>query len=123
MNEATPNMLHGLSGKLADFTLSLNLSWIPAKVLDNAKIAILDCLEVATLATSQEVGQSLLSFARTNTSQGPCTVWGTGLTASARDSAFINGAILGGVGVGGLPPNGDFKDDDLAQIGVNALNF
>jgi 2-methylcitrate dehydratase PrpD len=97
MNEETPNILHGLSGKLADFTLSLDLSSIPAKVLDNAKIAILDCLGVATLATSQEVGQALLSFARTNTSQGPCTVWGTGITASPRDAAFINGTLAHGL--------------------------
>lgn len=46
------------------------------------------------------------------------TIGAGGMVVRSKD-----GAILGGVGVGGLPPTGDFKDDDLAQIGVNAMNL
>jgi len=31
--------------------------------------------------------------------------------------------ILGGIGVGGIPPGGDFTDEDLAKIGLRALGL
>jgi uncharacterized protein GlcG (DUF336 family) len=34
-----------------------------------------------------------------------------------------DGTILGGVGVGGLPPSGNVKDEDVARIGVDAMNL
>ena len=34
-----------------------------------------------------------------------------------------DGVILGGIGVGGLPPTMDFKDEDLAQLGLAALKL
>lgn len=45
-----------LSRRLAHFAAEFELKSAPTKALDNAKLAILDCLGVAMLATSQEVG-------------------------------------------------------------------
>jgi 2-methylcitrate dehydratase PrpD len=86
-----------LSRKLADFTVCFDLQSAPARVLDNAKLAILDCLGVAMLATVQEVGVNLLKFADANASTGACTIWGTSRRASARDAALINGTLAHGL--------------------------
>ena len=97
MTETLPHAPENLTRKLADFTVSFTLASAPKKVLDNAKTAILDCLGVSMLATSQEVGAALLCFARQNASQGPCTLWGTAITASPRDAALINGTLAHGL--------------------------
>ena len=93
MKEIAIERSTSLTGKLADFASSFRIKAAPTNVLENAKLAILDCLGVSVLALSQEVGQAMLSFARVHAGQGPCTVWGTGLTTSARDAAFCNGIL------------------------------
>ena len=65
-----------LSSKLAEFTVELDLDSVPEQALENAKIAILDCLGVAVLATRQEIGTILLNFARNNVAVGACTISG-----------------------------------------------
>jgi 2-methylcitrate dehydratase PrpD len=89
--------LQNLSRRLADFTVSFRLTSAPPKAIDNAKLAILDCLGVSVLATAQEIGRALLNFARANAGSGPCAIWGTGMTTSARDAALINGALAHGL--------------------------
>src|SRR6516225_8327516 len=64
-----------LSSKLAEFTVGLILDSVPGRALENAKLAILDCLGVAVLASRQEIGTILLNFARYNIGAGPCTIW------------------------------------------------
>ena len=51
-----------LSSKLAEFTVGFQLDAVPTKALENAKIAILDCLGVAVLATRQEIGNNSVEF-------------------------------------------------------------
>ena len=97
MDNDNQKTVQGLSRKLADFTVRLDLKTLPQKVLDNAKIAILDCLGVAVLASSQEIGEVLLNFAHKNGSAGSCTVWGTRTTSSPRDTALLNGALAHGL--------------------------
>ena len=86
-----------MSHRLADFAASFSLEHAPVRVLENAKIAILDCLGVAVLAASEEIGKILLSFARLNGSPGPCTVWGSEITCNPRDAALINGTLAHGL--------------------------
>ncbi len=86
-----------LSSKLAEFTVGLRLDAIPVAAMENAKVAILDCLGVAVLATRQEIGTILLNFARNNVGTGPCTIWGTALKTSPRDAALINGTLAHGL--------------------------
>lgn len=97
MSKQLASQAPALSQKLANFTVSFDLKSAPAKALDNAKLAILDCLGVAMLATKQEIGVNLLKFADTSASAGPCTVWGTSKTASPRDAALINGTLAHGL--------------------------
>src|SRR5215212_2652543 len=97
MSNDPDNNAHELSQKLAQFTNSFTLDAAPEKVLKNAKLAILDCLGVAMLATTQEIGVNLLKFAGANTSTGPCTIWGTNKLVSPRDAALINGSLAHGL--------------------------
>jgi 2-methylcitrate dehydratase PrpD len=86
-----------LSSKVTEFTVGFHLDSAPAKVLENAKVAILDCLGVAVLATRQEIGTILLNFAGNNIGTGPCTIWGTALKTTPRDAALINGTLAHGL--------------------------
>lgn len=90
-------MAEDLSHRLADFAASFSLEHAPVRVLENAKIAILDCLGVGVLAASEEIGKILLGFARLNGSPGPCTVWGSEITSNSRDAALINGTLAHGL--------------------------
>ncbi|MGH7928916.1 MAG: hypothetical protein ACREQV_14100, partial [Candidatus Binatia bacterium] len=73
--EGMNSLVGGLSIKLAEFSVGLQLNAIPAKALENAKIAILDCLGVAVLAASQEIGEKVVNFGRKHAPAGPCTIW------------------------------------------------
>ena len=89
--------IDGLSRKLAEFAQSFELAQAPAAVVNNAKLAILDCLGVSVLATSQEIGNCLSQFAKANVSPGNCSVWGMNIKASVRDAAFLNGTLAHGL--------------------------
>jgi 2-methylcitrate dehydratase PrpD len=97
MSEDNSTTVMGLSGKLADFTVSVTLDSTPPKAVENAKITILDCFGVAVLGASQEIGEVLLKFARKNRAPGSCSIWGTAMSASARDAALFNGTLAHGL--------------------------
>jgi 2-methylcitrate dehydratase PrpD len=97
MNEMPVKLTVGLTRKLASFASSFTLASAPAVVIANAKLAILDCLGVSVFAVKQEIGAATLAFARDQGCMGPCTVWGTGLTASPRDAALCNGILSHGL--------------------------
>jgi 2-methylcitrate dehydratase PrpD len=83
----------GLTQRLAQFTADITLEQIPASVIANAKLAILDCLGVAVLATQFELADKLFRLAKMESWQGPCHIWGSNLSASARDAAFVNASL------------------------------
>jgi 2-methylcitrate dehydratase PrpD len=87
----------GLTRKLAEFAASFSLPLAPAVAVDNAKKVILDCLGVSVLATTQEIGERTLAFARAQAAPGSCTIWGTCETASTRDAALLNGMLAHGL--------------------------
>jgi 2-methylcitrate dehydratase PrpD len=97
MKQPGTHTLSGLSTKLAKFSVGLTLQTVPQKAVDNAKIAILDCLGVAVLAASQEIGDKLARFAGKNAAQGSCTIWGTSLRSGMRDAALLNGTLAHGL--------------------------
>lgn len=86
-----------LSRQIAEFTVSLSLDRLPANVLSNAKLAVLDCLGVSVLAAGEEIGGKLLQYARNNLGPGPCTVWGSDFTLNPRDAALVNGTLAHGL--------------------------
>ena len=97
MDESPTTTTQGLSRQIAEFTVSLSLDRLPANVLSNAKLAILDCLGVSVLAAGEEIGDKLLRYARNNLGSGPCTVWGADFTLNPRDAALVNGTLAHGL--------------------------
>jgi 2-methylcitrate dehydratase PrpD len=82
-----------LSQKLAAFSANFKIGDAPKNTLANAKLAILDCLGVSVLAVTQEAGKSLLRMAKQEQWNGPCSIWGSEISASSRDAAFANGTL------------------------------
>jgi 2-methylcitrate dehydratase PrpD len=97
MNDTLHPSILGLSRKIAGFTHGFRLEQAPASVMANAKLAILDCLGVAVLAGTQEIGDCLRRFARANVVSGNCTVWGMEIQSNARDAALLNGTLAHGL--------------------------
>jgi 2-methylcitrate dehydratase PrpD len=97
MSDTVRQSSRGLSQKIADFTRAFELNQAPASVAINAKLAILDCLGVAVLASTQEIGERLRRFARAHTGSGQCTVWGMEIQSNARDAALLNGTLAHGL--------------------------
>src|SRR5437899_11458258 len=98
MNDLPVQQSNGLTRRLANFAASFSLNAAPAVAIENAKVAILDCLGVSVLAVTQEIGQAALSFARQHAARGSCTIWGTCLTTSPRAPAFCSGGPPPGLG-------------------------
>ena len=84
---------NGFSKRLAEFSVGIALDQIPARVVANAKLAILDCLGVSVLATRHELAKKLFRLAEQDSWRGPCQVWGSHISASARDAAFANATL------------------------------
>jgi 2-methylcitrate dehydratase PrpD len=97
MNETLHPAINNLSQKIAEFTQNFQLHQAPASVATNAKLAILDCLGVAVLASTQEIGERLRNFARMHAASGQCTVWGMEIQSNARDAALLNGTLAHGL--------------------------
>ena len=97
MDESPSTMTQGLSRQIAEFTVSLTLDQLPANVLSNAKLAMLDCLGVSVLAAGEEIGVKLLRYARNHLGPGSCTVWGSDFTLNPRDAALVNGTLAHGL--------------------------
>jgi 2-methylcitrate dehydratase PrpD len=83
----------GLSKRLAEFAVDITLEQIPAAVIANAKLATLDCLGVSVQATKFDLAEKIFRLAKTESWQGPCLLWGSSISASARDAAFANATL------------------------------
>ena len=97
MTDAIASEVVGLTQRIAEFAATFRLPSAPPRAVQNAKSAILDCLGVSVLATSQEIGTTVLRFAREDAAPGSCTIWGADVTANARDAALINGTLAHGL--------------------------
>lgn len=87
----------GLTRRLTQFAVDFRLRDAPPIVLENAKLAILDCIGVSVLANGHEIGAALRKFAKAHAGPGPCVFWGNELTTSARDAALLNGTLAHGL--------------------------
>lgn len=97
MDADAATRIQGLTKRLAEFAVSFRLKDAPPAVLENAKLAMLDCLGVSVLAARQEIGDAIARFAKANAAPGRCVVWGTRISASPRDAALMNGTLAHGL--------------------------
>jgi 2-methylcitrate dehydratase PrpD len=87
----------GVGDRLIEFVQYFSWTNAPKAVVDNAKLAILDCLGASLLASTRETGKAVKSFAARHGASGPCTGWGVASKTSARDAAFLNGTLAHGL--------------------------
>src|ERR1044071_8289918 len=80
-----------VTAKIAEFVTNTNYEKIPAKAIETAKTAILDCLGVALAGSKEEDAKICAQIARQENAQQETTVLGQGLKTSALQAAFANG--------------------------------
>jgi 2-methylcitrate dehydratase PrpD len=94
---ATTETAEGLTGRVSTFVRQFRWQDAPKAVVENAKLAILDCLGVSLLASARETGRAVKSFAAHHAAAGQCTIWGVAAGSSARDAALLNGTLAHGL--------------------------
>lgn len=95
------------SQALAQMAASIRLGDVPAKVLERARLHILDALGLGLASSVQDFGMSVLAGATAMGSSGPCSVIGRPERLEMRDAAMVNGVLVHGL---------DFDDTHLASI-------
>lgn len=97
MSEMKAGAPAGLSRRIAEFVVAFSLERAPSRVVENAKLAILDCIAVSLLAATEEIGRNAFRFAQANADVGPCTVWGSAIRTGPRDAALVNATLAHGL--------------------------
>ena len=94
-----------LAERLAQFAAGLRFEAIPATVVDNVRLRVLDTLGLALAGSRADFAPPLLTLVARE--HGPCSVLGTDRTASAPLAILANGALAHGL---------DFDDTHAASI-------
>lgn len=94
-----------LAERLAQFAVGLRFETIPASVVDNVRLRVLDTLGLALAGSRADFAPPLMALIARE--HGPCTVLGTDRTASAPLAILVNGALAHGL---------DFDDTHAASI-------
>ena len=79
----------GLTRAFAEFVCATGIAAMPQQVRLEARRAIADCLGGALAGAGEAIAAQAASLA--GEGAGPCTLWGSGRRASARDAALANG--------------------------------
>src|SRR5689334_7792808 len=77
--------------KTAEFVAGAKYEAMPAKALENAKAAALDCVGVALAGSRDECAGIAAEIARCERAGEETSVWGQGFRSSALAAAFANG--------------------------------
>jgi len=77
--------------KLSRFAAETNLEKIPAKVLETAKTAVMDCIGVALAGSKEECAKICAEIARQEGAKEEATIIGQGFKSSALHAALANG--------------------------------
>ena len=94
-----------IAERLASFAAGLRFEALPGEVVDSVRLRVLDILGLALAASRAEFAPSLLAVV--DRERGPCTVLGTGRTASVPLAIVANGALAHGL---------DFDDTHAPSI-------
>ena len=82
---------------LAEWAEGLRPSDVPAVVMDNAALRVLDTIGCALAGAREEHVPAVLALASRWSDGGPATIWGTALTAAPTLAALANGALAHGL--------------------------
>ena len=83
-----------LSETLVDFCLELRPEDIPADVLDNVRLNIIDCIAVGHLAAATEHGACIARYLERH-DDGDVSCWGLGRRSRLAEAVLANGTLSG----------------------------
>lgn len=95
-----------VSEKLADFAARFELEQAPAKIVEVAKLHILDCFGIGLASTTMDYGQRAVTAARELGGEGPSPVIGMPVRLPLRDAAMVNGTLIHGLDFDDTHPSG-----------------
>mgnify|MGYP003700698419 CR=1 FL=1 len=104
-----------ISRRLADFTAGFGLAQAPGRVVERAKLHVLDCFGIALAASTFEFAQRAANALRGLGGEGPYPVIGYDMALPVRDQALLNGTLIHGL---------DFDDthtDGVIHASASAL--
>lgn len=105
MNTSAPS--ESASRKLARLAATLRLADVPVRVIERARLHILDALGLGLASHAYDYAQSAIAGAAALSSVGICSVIGGPERLEARDAALANAILIHGL---------DFDDTHLASI-------
>lgn len=79
------------TAKIAQFVVQTHYVSVPAKALETAKTAVLDCLGVALAGSREECAQIAARIARQEDARKESTIFGRAFKSSVMQAAFANG--------------------------------
>jgi 2-methylcitrate dehydratase PrpD len=82
---------------LAEWAGGLRAEDVPATVIDNAALRVLDTIGCALAGAKEEHVPAVLRLVSRWGSRGPSTIWGSALTATPPQAALANGALAHGL--------------------------
>jgi 2-methylcitrate dehydratase PrpD len=80
-----------LTQRIAEFVIETRTADVPADVLDASRDAVVDTLGVAIVGSTEEVGEIALRYVRDMGARKEATIWGTHVSTSVAEAAFVNG--------------------------------
>lgn len=86
-----------ISRTLAGFAERLRFEDIPARVLERARLHLLDCLGIGLASSGFEFGQRTINAIAGLAGEGPYPVLGTALGLPLRDAILVNGTLIHGL--------------------------
>ena len=104
-----------ISRRLAAFTAGFGIAQAPARVVERAKLHVLDCFGIGLASTTFEFAQRAANAVRSVGGEGAYPVIGFDLALAPRDQALLNGVLIHGL---------DFDDthtDGVIHASASAL--
>ncbi len=93
--------------QLADFSANTRYADLPAEVVEDVKLIILDSIGCALASTEQPKGKAGIDYGRlTGGASGPATIIGTGDKISVFGAAFANGELINTLDMDAILPPG-----------------
>jgi 2-methylcitrate dehydratase PrpD len=80
-----------LTQRLAEFVIDTRAADLPQEVFDASRDALIDTLGVALVGGLDEVGEIALKYVRDLGARREATIWGTHVSSSMAEAAFVNG--------------------------------
>ena len=112
-----------IAAMLAEFACGLDDRAVPDRVMERARLHILDCIGIALASTGYEFGQRTIDAMRGLAGEGPSPVIGTDIRLPMRDAALVNGTLVHGLDYDDTHSDGVVHASASALVAALAQGF